>query len=291
MVNMACMRIYRYILYALTLGSGRVHYWLRNMEQSSAWLMFLALRIDGRHTYSTYPGSLNITQCGIRSIANGSDRHPRGHWRTNNVKFASRGVWVLSMFGYYRRFLPLGLLLPLPEDDPLKPLPAPSIDLMSLSLRDSCAPFIRPTLGRSTLAPPLFRFLSLTPPARPPPPLLSRTMPFSDASFRRCSSRCFAEDWMPLRMAMGIFFCRRMLEAPGAREVMRRSVVCMRMRPSAKGFEWSFDEGSRRWDSVSRRWSSRSWERSVRESSGRSEALPCGTGFLASDSWVGGRED
>lgn len=55
----------------------------------------------------------------------------------------------------------------------------------------------------------------------------------------------------------------------GAREVTRRSVACMRTRPSEKGLECSFEEGSRRWDSVMRRWRARSWARRVRESSGK----------------------
>lgn len=82
-----------------------------------------------------------------------------------------------------------------------------------------------------------------------------------------------------------------MLEAPGASEVRRRSAVWARMRPSAKDFDWSFEEGSRRWDSVIRRWSSRSWERRVRESSGWEEAGVFAESFFASVSSAGGRED
>lgn len=155
---------------------------------------------------------------------------------------------------------------------------------MSLSLRLSSAPLILPTPGISTDAPPLFLFpLEL-------PPFLSSTIPFSAASLLRCVSRLTFALSMPLRIAMGMLFWRWMLAAPGAREVMRWSVVRARTRPSAKDLEWSFEEGSRRWDSVIRRWSSRSWERRVRESSGW-EDVGVGRAALGLGSWDGGRED
>ena len=173
---------------------------------------------------------------------------------------------VALRYNSYRRF-PLELPPPplKPPLPPLKPPPPDSMLLISLSLRLSSAPLILPTPGMSTDAPPLFLFSFEL------PPFLSSTMPFSAASLLLCISRLTFALSIPLRIAMGMLFWRWMLVAPAAREIMRWSVVRARTRPSAKDFEWSFEDGSRRWDSVIRRWSSRSWERRVRESSGWEE--------------------
>lgn len=182
----------------------------------------------------------------------------------------------------------------------------PSMPRTSLSLIRNSAPRSLPTPGRSTPPPSLvLSLLRLFFPVVS----LSRMMPFSLASLLRFTSRACAAAAIPLRICIGILSCL-WIDSFAPRACTRRSVVFLRVRPSAKDFGstacWMLTLerdlvdaacGARRCDSASRRRSSRSCLRREGASSGRAEAgvvedddSDCeadGLGMV----WSGGRED